>query len=155
METTFNLKDYLPAIIGVSALIISIYTTKMQIRNQTQNISIQISKNKKSEWLDEFRKEVAKLLGLAATNASNLNSVMGEANNSLLLITLYLDDKIIVHKKLDDELNLFLGYLYDYKLENISNDEFKAAINKYVDSIHALAKEIIALERAEIYKIEI
>lgn len=96
------LKDFSPSLIGIVALIISY-----------KSISLQVRKNSKAQWINEFRKEVSTYMNLLIEFQDKLSlEVLSNINKMTITIELYLDNNETEHKILSltlDEMGKMLA----------------------------------------------
>lgn len=118
-------------------------------------ISVQIRKNRRSKWIEDFRKESAKVVTLfIELNLSyskgegeivilERNKIVLELTNSTVIIGLYLSENNDLHNELRDKLSSVLQSLDP-------TSETKMKVSDELSNIATLAKRILDEEQEKI-----
>ncbi len=137
MPLTF--KDFLP-------LIGTLITVVMGYRL----ISVQINKNRKAKWIDDFRKEIANFFTLAtAVNKSfSVDRAYQLVNCTSVLILYLFDSKQPPRRELVDKLTDFQATAINHKQVETEEDMLMFAYK--LKDIMTLASAIILIEQKKI-----
>lgn len=153
IHSSLSIKEFLP-LVGTLITVLTGYAL----------ISIQINKNRRVTWLNEFRKEVANTLNLLANLVGNQNmegetaypsetrmKIWSNLSLSYSIIELYLNLENEKHRDFLKNLNNTRELISDR--EPNSNDKYE--IENAIKALTKSAKELINDEINEIEKISI
>lgn len=127
--TIQDVKDIIQSIIMVVALWISY-----------RSISIQVKKNRKDLWIQDFRKEMARFLSLTMSVTGKNLEQLSEIAHCGMMLRMYLNLKEKQHKKLFDVISKTTTHIMENPLDT---EEYK--INMV--EILKLSDEIIHKEQ--------
>lgn len=134
---TLTIQDFFP-LIGTLATVVTGYKL----------ISVQVRKNRRAKWIEDFRKEIAILIPLF--NRIQDSNDLNQAFNSMLLINMYLDEKKSEHQRLinlmsETQVKLTTASFHPEAVLHVLPD-----LNIMSNQILILAKEIVKVEQAKI-----
>ena len=104
---------------------------------------LQSRKNRRLEWIKDFRSEIAKLLSLAAALEIDKEEFNKNALQHFSLITLYVDHNDKLHGQLLKEINILL----DVRRKMRNNEETSVELSDILVQITKTAKLIMNTEK--------
>lgn len=102
-NSTIHFKDFLPFLGMIITIFLGYY-----------GISIQIRKNRKERWVDEFRKVVSEFISILEINAPELHTKMEEIIKCNNHMGLYLDPLNPTHQELAIASQDYLEYVLKF-----------------------------------------
>jgi phosphorylcholine metabolism protein LicD len=137
--TTLTFKDFIP-LIGTLLTVIMGYRL----------ISVQINKNRKAKWIDDFRKEIANFFSLAVSMNKEFSVEKGyQMLNCTSVLLLYLfDSKEYPRRELVKKIREFQSM--SMKKGNVETVEDVEMFGQKLGEIMKLASETILIEQNKI-----
>lgn len=99
LQTGLSFKDFLP-LLGTTLVVFFGY----------YGISVQIKKNRRERWIEEFRKVAGDFISILEINVPNLSAVMEDILKSNNRLGLFLDPQNPIHQELGKASQEFLQY---------------------------------------------
>lgn len=130
-----TLKEFLPLIGTATVALIGYF-----------GISVQINKNRKAKWIEDFRKEVANFLSIGTRiHANSTREELTEISNSAMFIQMLLDSRDFEHRQVIESVGEMLILLMG------KNDKEQMEEQpKLFKLIFEAAQTVIAKEQAKI-----
>ena len=137
IESGLAFKDFLP-LIGTIIVVSTGYI----------GITVQVNKNRRSRWIEDFREAIAKYTSVSIFMfPTNTQETRKEAANVNYLIQMLLDYDNAKHKQLAELLNKL-----NSKLTKISSPEDVEFLSDSLTEIFALSTEIVKEEKSKLLR---
>ncbi len=140
VQSTLSLKDYFPLIGTIITVTTGYYL-----------ITVQIRKNRRAKWIDDFRKEVANFFVTFTSMNKEFSIDKGyQLLNAGSMLMLYLfDSKQPPRRELIETIREVQSMIMAQK-DSVSTSEYMETVSNKLARIMTLASEVILIEQAKI-----